>query len=68
MTARGRRAYAIISYDGADISDSISGLLSVSVTLNADSESSDDVKIEIADRDLRWINEWYPKVKVKDGK
>lgn len=69
MVAQGRRAYAIIEYDGGDISEEIrQSLLSVTVTLNADSESSDDVSIQIADRELKWIGEWYPKVKAKEAK
>lgn len=66
---KGRRARAIITYDKEDISEEIAkSLISITVNLNADSETSDDISIEMRDPELKWINEWYPKVKIKPEK
>lgn len=65
----GRCARAIITYDKEDISEAIQqSLKSITVTLTGDSESADDVTIEMHDRDLMWIGPWYPKVKKKESK
>lgn len=65
-THDGRRAQATITYDKVDISEEIrQSLISISVTLNADGETSDDVTISMHDRERNWIGPWYPKVKVK---
>lgn len=68
MSIQGRRAYAIVTYDGEDISAEISNWLkSITVTRRGDGESADDVKIELEDRDLLWIGDWYPKMTIKDA-
>lgn len=66
---QGRRAYAVITYDGKDISAEISAWLkSIKVTLKSDGESADDVEIVLDDRELLWIGDWYPKVGTKPKK
>lgn len=63
---QGRRAYAVITYDGQDISAEISAWLkSITVTLKSDGESADDVEIVLDDRELLWIGDYYPKVAIK---
>lgn len=63
---KGRRARAEVFYNGKDMSeDVITDMLSLTVTMNSDSESADDVKLVIADREMKWCGSWYPKVKSK---
>lgn len=55
-----RRATLTLIYEGHDISQDIApGLLSFSFTEKADGES-DDVQIEISDRDRKWQETWIP--------
>ena len=55
-----RRATLTLLYEGHDISQDIApDLLSFSFTEKADGES-DDVQIEISDRDGNWQNAWIP--------
>lgn len=56
-----RRATLSLIYEGRDISEDIAPtLLRFSFTDKADGES-DDVQIEISDRDRQWQNRWIPK-------
>ena len=59
-----RRAWAEIKFEGktmrADVTDTITG---ASVTLVADGES-DTMSFTATDRDGKWLNEYYPKIKV----
>lgn len=62
-----RRAYAIITYAGKDISEQISkDLLSLTYTDNTD--ETDDVQIKLSDKDKNWRGPWYPKVAAKSSK
>ena len=66
ITRKARKAYAVINYDGVNITDAISkGLLSVTYTDNVD--KADDIQITVEDRKGNWRGPWYPKVAAKQG-
>ena len=53
--ARARRSRARIMYQGMDISRFV---MDFSYTDNYD--KTDDISLTLADRDKRWVNEWFP--------
>jgi len=61
-----RKAYAIVEYDGEDITDAVSaGLLSLTFTDNSD--ECDELIITVEDIDGNWQGPWYPKIAAKRG-
>ena len=56
-----RKAYVRIEYDGHDITDKISGMVtSFSYTDNTD--EADELKLTFEDVDGNWQDSWFPKV------
>ncbi len=63
---KARRAYAVVTYDGQDITEAISkGPLTLTYTDNTD--QADDIQITLEDREGNWRGPWYPKVAAKKG-
>lgn len=63
--ADSRKSWITVEYDGKNITEEISStLLSFSYADKA-SDEADEIDLTLTDREGKWINEWYPKVRVK---
>jgi phage protein D len=62
MIVQVRAARPSITLDGQDYYKALAPyLLTFSYTDNCDGKKGDDLSIELADRDKRFINDWMPK-------
>jgi phage protein D len=62
--AEPRRAWITVEYDGKDITEAVSNsVLTFEYTDNASGEA-DSLDITVHDREGRWREDYYPKVRV----
>ena len=63
--AKPRRAWVTVEYDGKDITEQVSKSLLTFSYVDKSSDEADELDITLHDREGNWINDWYPKVRVK---
>jgi len=66
MTLSPRRAWVEIEYNGKDITEAITDTIISFDYTERSSDEADELRLYCHDRNNKWINAWYPKLRIKD--